>query len=273
MNNISSYDFGYSWYVGYSHVIPLALAAGVGGLALFRGWRIVSIIAGVIALWCVFGLVVTHVVFGLNRPSVLPTERFLASESGRVLDAGAGSGRAAISVLLARPKATVTGLDIYSGYWGIDDNTPERFMANARAAGAADRADARTGDMREMPFEDGEFDAVVSSYAIDHLGREGTVKALSEVNRVLKPGGEFLLMIVNAADWLVRLASPHVLGHHPRQDPERWRGLLRDGGFVLDEDGTTPATYYFYARKKRVQGDRGSGDMSSTHGSAAELVR
>jgi hypothetical protein len=37
-----------------------------------------------------------------------------------------------------------------SGYWGIDENTPERFMKNARIAGVAERAAARVGDMREF---------------------------------------------------------------------------------------------------------------------------
>lgn len=106
--------------------------------------------------------------------------------SARILDAGAGSGRAAVGVLLARPRATVTGLDIYQGYWGIDDNTPERFMTNARLAGAVDRAEARTGDMRDMPFEDAAFDAVVSAYAIDHLRQDGRVKSVATL---LEQGG------------------------------------------------------------------------------------
>jgi len=252
MDNIHSlftYDFGYHWTVGFGHLIPLALAGVVGSIAWWRGAKWLVILAGIVGLWGLAGFFVTHAVFGLNRPMEIPTSRFMASGAGRVLDAGAGSGRAAIGVLLARPKATVTALDIYSGFWGITDNTPERFMANARAAGAADRADAHTGDMREMPFANGEFDAVVSSYAIDHLGREGTAKALGEVSRVLKPGGEFLLLIVNA-DLLTRILSPHALGHHPHQDPERWRGLLKDAGFTLEEDGTQPATFYFYARKR-----------------------
>ena len=42
----------------------------------------------------------------------LPTEQFLASGAGRVVDIGAGSGRAAIGLLLARPRTTVTGVDI-----------------------------------------------------------------------------------------------------------------------------------------------------------------
>ena len=250
MDTITTYDFGYSWPITYGHLVPLAIAAVVAAAAVWRDWpRIVTILAGVVGLWALAGFLVVHFLFGLTRPMELPTERFLALGSGRVLDAGAGSGRAGVGVLVARPKATVTALDIYNGYWGIDDNTPERFMANAAAAGAANRAEARTGDMREMPFGDAEFDAVVSSYAIDHLSQEGTTQAVAEVHRVLKPGGEFLLLIVNSADWLVRLVSPPI-AHHPRQNPLRWRHLIEDAGFTLEEDGTTTATFYFYARKE-----------------------
>lgn len=246
----SSYDFGYSWLITNGHIVPLGLAIVLGAFAMWRGWpRLVVGVAGVLGIWALAGFLVVHFLFGLTRPMELPTDRFLASGAGRVLDAGAGSGRAGVGVLIARPKATVTALDIYSGYWGIDDNTPERFMANARVAGAADRAEARVGDMREMPFQDAEFDAVISSYAIDHLSQKGTTQAIAEVRRVLKPGGEFLLLIVNSADWLLRVVSPP-LAHHPRQSPVRWRHLIEDAGFRLEEDGTTTGTFYFYAKKR-----------------------
>lgn len=247
----TTYDFGYHWLVGYGLVIPLALAAAVGGVAVWRRWpRWIAAVAGVVALWAAAGIFLINVVFGINRPIEIPTERFLASGSGRVLDAGAGSGRAAVGVLLARPQTRVTGLDIYSGFWGIDENTPERFMANARIAGAADRAEAHTGDVREMPFSDGEFDAVVSSYVIDHLRQDGIVKAIAEVARVLKARGEFLLMIVHV-NWVTWLISPHAIAHHPRQDPARWRAFLDQGGFEVEEAGTQPATLYFLARKRQ----------------------
>jgi ubiquinone/menaquinone biosynthesis C-methylase UbiE len=42
-----------------------------------------------------------------------------------------------------------------------------------------------------LPFGDSEFDAVVSSYAIDHLRRDERAKAIAEVARVLKPGASF----------------------------------------------------------------------------------
>ena len=136
-------------------------------------------------------------------------------------------------------------MDIYSGYWGIDENTPERFMTNARIA---ERASAHVGDMRKLPFGNGEFDAVVSSYAIDHLRRAERPQAIAEVARVLKPGGEFLLMIIHV-DWRTWLVSP-LLAHHPSQSPEPWRAVLQENGFTLEEEGMPFTTLYFLGTKR-----------------------
>ena len=250
-----AYDFGYSWSLRYAMLVPLVLAAGLAGLAVWRSWsRWVYIPMVLVALWAAAAVVILNGT--INRPMALPTERFLPSGSGRVLDVGAGSGRAAIGVLLARPKTTAMGVDIYSGYWGIDENTPERFMRNARTAGVAERAAARVGDMRQLPFGDEEFDGVVSSYAIDHLRRAERPKAIAEVARVLKPGGEFLLMVIRV-DWRAWLVSP-LLAHHPSQNPEPWRTLLQEHGFDVQEEGTPFATLYFLAQKR---GARPSGPM------------
>jgi SAM-dependent methyltransferase len=247
---LTGYDFGYSWFIGYGLAVPLALAGAFAALGVWRRWpRWIVAAAGVVMIWALAGLLLINIAFGINSPMALPTERFLTSGRGRVLDVGAGSGRAAIGVLLARPQATVVGVDIYRGYWGIDGNTPERFMRNARVAGVADRASARVGDARDLPFGDASFDAVVSSYAIDHLGGDGKVKALAEAARVLEPRGELLLLIVNA-DWMTWLVSPHAIAHHPRQDPARWRAMLEEAGFAIEEEGTRPATLYWLARKR-----------------------
>lgn len=246
MLDFLSYDFGYSWSVRYAMLLPLVLAGGLAAAAAWRSWsRWLLVLPALVAIWAAGAVVALNAM--LNRPMALPTERFLTSGSGRVLDVGAGSGRAAIGVLLARPGTTAVGVDIYSGYWGIDENTPERFMKNARIAGVADRAAARVGDMRDLPFGDGEFDAVVSSYAIDHLRRAERPRAIAEVARVLKPGGEFLLMIIQV-DWKTWLVSP-LLAHHPSQNPEPWRALLRDSGFTLAEEDTRFTTLYFLATK------------------------
>jgi len=249
MTSPFTYDFGYSWPILWGYLIPIALFGGLAGLGLWLGWRRWLVIgSSLLASWSLASMVTIHA-FGINAPQRLPTEQFLASGSGRVVDVGAGSGRAAVGLLLARPRVTVTGVDIYSGYYGIDDNTPERFMVNARIAGVADRAEAIVGDARELPLPTGEYDGVISSYAIDHISRDGIPKALSEAGRILKPGGEFLLMIVNV-DWWVLLTSPP-MAHHPRANPVRWRTMLETAGFEIVEQGTKPMTFYFLSRKSR----------------------
>lgn len=246
MLDFLSYDFGYDSLVRSGMGIPALVAGAIAALAWWRTWsRWVLIPAAAVALWSVVALLVLNAM--LNTPMQLPTDRFMASGSGRVLDVGAGSGRAAIGVLLARPRATAVGVDIYSGYWGIDGNTPERFMVNARIAGVAERASAQVGDMRQLPFGDSEFDAVVSSYAVDHLGRNDRPKGLAEIARVLKPNGELLLLLVHV-DWRTWLVSP-ILAHHPSVNAGAWRTLLQDAGFSVEEEGTPFTTLYFLARK------------------------
>jgi predicted RNA methylase len=86
------------------------------------------------------GAVIVNGVIRFSLPIALPSAQFLALGNGRVLDAGAGSGRSSLMVLLARPAATVTALDIFGAEYGIGGNTPTRLRANARAAGAESSA-------------------------------------------------------------------------------------------------------------------------------------
>jgi SAM-dependent methyltransferase len=151
-------------------------------------------------------------------------------------------------------------VDIYSGFYGIVENTPARLLTNARIGGVADRIDVQTADMRKLPFPDSSYDAAVSTYAIDHLRRDDIPVALNEVARVLKPGGEFLLGIVNQDFWVrFSMPIPHFgLAAHRPPDRDRWRGLLVGSGFEVLEEGTSPATLYWVARKGTVNPAPGS---------------
>jgi ubiquinone/menaquinone biosynthesis C-methylase UbiE len=164
---------------------------------------------------------------------------------------GAGTGRSALMVLEARPQATVVALDLfadsYRRHFGSEQSGEQRLMANLRAVGVQDRTEVRTGDMRELPFEAAAFDAIVSAYAIDHLNRDGITKSLGEAARVLKPNGEFLLMVIGKEFWGTFAFGPLML--HPMRSQEAWAGLLRDAGFEVLEQGTRPATLYFLVRK------------------------
>ena len=165
-----------------------------------------------LSAWALAGAVIVNLVLGFSLPIPLPTARFLASGSGRVLDAGAGSGRSSLMVLLARPSATVTALDIFGTEYGIGGNSPDRLRANARAAGAESRLEVQVGDMRAMPFAPATFDGAVSAFAIDHLRRADVDRTFAEMSRVLKPGGEFLLLVINQDGW-IRTALPFLVHH------------------------------------------------------------
>ncbi len=100
------YDFGYEWPWTWGHVI----GAVVFALAAYAAWRVarprLGLVFAAIGLWAIAGAAIVNIVLGFSLPIPLPTTRFLEGGQGRVLDAGAGSGRSSLMVLLARPAAT-----------------------------------------------------------------------------------------------------------------------------------------------------------------------
>jgi tellurite methyltransferase len=105
----------------------------------------------------------------------------------RVLDLGAGIGRHALA--LARAGMRVAALD-------ASDQSVKVIGLAAQAAGWD--MEVRQGAMTALPFGDGDFDHVLSWNVIYH-GDEGVVaRTLSEVRRVLRPGGTFMATMLSA---------------------------------------------------------------------------
>jgi SAM-dependent methyltransferase len=246
------YDFGYGWLWNYGHLLAVMPFMCLTLLAWRLRWsRWIIALSLAVTVWGIAGLLIVQLGMRINLPLELPTQRFLAGGSGLVLDGGAGSGRASLMVLLERPEARVLAVDLYEGYFGIQDNKPERLFRNAARAGVEDRIEARVGDLRELQIEDASFDAAVSAYVIDHLDREGVERSLAEIERVLKPGGQFLLMVVNPDLW-IRIAYPFFVHHGyfgGRTDHQRWRSRLESAGLEVREMDTTPGTLYLLAQK------------------------
>jgi SAM-dependent methyltransferase len=97
-----------------------------------------------------------------------------------VLDVATGSGNAAIAA--ARHGCTVTGLDYVPSLL-------ECARARARAEGFAVRF--VEGDAESMPFDDGEFDAVLSCLGVMFAADQR--RAAGELLRVCRPGGTIAL--------------------------------------------------------------------------------
>ena len=112
----------------------------------------------------------------------------------RVLDVGCGRGLLLIGAAKRLPGGTAAGLDIWSQE-DLSANSGAATMANARAEGVAGRVELHDGDMRAMPFDDAEFDAVVACFSIHNIyDRDGRRQAIREIVRVLKPGGQVALL-------------------------------------------------------------------------------
>src|SRR4029078_10246597 len=120
---------------------------------------------------------------------------------------------------------------------------------NLKAAGVDGRASVETADMRKLPFEATSFDAAVSAYAMDHLGRAGAKEALAEAHRVIKPGGDFLLILIENDPW-AKLAFGPLLSHGGTYGAAWWRNAATEAGFEVLESGTRPITLYLLLRRK-----------------------
>lgn len=136
----------------------------------------------------------------------------------RCLDIGCGNG-------LALRCAAEAGLDTY----GLDLST----AALEHSREASPESSLLAADAVALPFAEGAFDCVISLGVLEHTG--DVPRALSEVGRVLRPGGKAVLVLPN---------SRFALGLYPgtgqreavreqRHTLGEWVRLLRESGLEL----------------------------------------
>ncbi|MEN8182462.1 MAG: methyltransferase domain-containing protein [Myxococcota bacterium] len=105
----------------------------------------------------------------------------------RVLDVGVGPG------LLAEDMALTVGQ--HGRVAGVDLSEPMLALARHRCR-ELPWVELRTADATELSFEDGSFDAVVSTQVYEYVA--DLERALAEAFRVLRPGGRILIL---DTDW------------------------------------------------------------------------
>jgi SAM-dependent methyltransferase len=182
-------------------------AAGVAGVVLYfllwpssPGLAIALLNFG---LWPCFWLLATCAImlWGSKFGKFRERDRLLNAISWRgdeqVLDVGCGHGL----MLIGAAKRLTTGKAIGIDLWQKEDqagNSPQATWANVELEGVADRVEIRDGDARQLPFPDASFDVVLSSWALHNIyNRAERDKAVREIARVLKPGGQVAILDIH----------------------------------------------------------------------------
>lgn len=120
-----------------------------------------------------------------------PYRRILAAAGitaqDHVLDLGCGIGNIlmALSERIAFTQPAV-GID-------VSPALIELGRRDIHRAGLDGRIDLQVASATSLPFESASFDVVVTSHVIKHLDDNALVQALSELARILRRGGRFLL--------------------------------------------------------------------------------
>jgi len=75
--------------------------------------------------------------------------------------------------------------------------------------------DLRNGNVLEMPYQDNQFDTVLSISILEHLKPEELDRALREIKRVLKPGGQVVYGVPVERPFMVTMFA--LLGYNIRK--------------------------------------------------------
>jgi demethylmenaquinone methyltransferase/2-methoxy-6-polyprenyl-1,4-benzoquinol methylase len=101
-----------------------------------------------------------------------------------ILDIATGTGDFAIEALSLKPKKII-GVDISEGMLSVGR---EKLIKK----NLTDKIELISGDSEVLPFEDNFFDAVIVSFGVRNF--ENLEKGLSDMLRVLKPGGKVVIL-------------------------------------------------------------------------------
>jgi len=144
---------------------------------------------------------------------------------GEVLEVAIGTG---LNLEHYLPEAKLTGIEL----------SPEMLkLARKRSADMHREIDLREGDAHQLDFPDNSFDTVVCTFSLcaipDHA------RAVSEMRRVLRPGGLLLLadhiespnLIGRGIQRVMELASVPLGGEHFRRRPLT---IVQAEGFMIE---------------------------------------
>jgi ubiquinone/menaquinone biosynthesis C-methylase UbiE len=159
----------------------------------------------------------------------------------RVLEVATGSGEMFRRLVRANPDGKTVGLDL----------SPKMAAHTlGRARRECPRAQAHCGavDVRDLPFRDSSFDAVMCCYLLELLSQEDISRTLREICRVLRPGGRFSLVVIgqngkifNRFYGVCGSLAPAFWGRQVEHDVP---GMIREAGLRIVTDQFVRQGFY-----------------------------
>jgi SAM-dependent methyltransferase len=171
-------------------------------------------------------------------------DRLEVSPGDRVLDLGCGTGRHSFEAL--KRGAKVIALDLNPA----DLRQAGGWMAAMQEAGeCAEAGHLVRADALCLPFADGAFDQVIASEVLEHIPEDR--QAMSEIARVLKPGGRLAVSVPRWFSESVCWALSDEYHLNPGGHVRIYRGdeleeKLRAAGFAVVGEGFAHALHSPY---------------------------
>ncbi len=110
------------------------------------------------------------------------TVKLISEIDGKLLDIGFGSGIIENLLTKSKSKIQIFGIDIAR----VSVETAKRKYPMGKF---------KVGSILKLPYTKSEFDYVLALEVLEHIQPHNTFKALSEVYRVLKPNGYFIISV------------------------------------------------------------------------------
>ena len=159
----------------------------------------------------------------------------------RVLEVATGSGEMFRRLVKANPDGRTYGLD-------LAPNMAAHTLRVARKACPEAEAHCGAVDVRNLPFRSASFDAVMCCYLLELLSQEDIRLTLREIRRVLRPGGNFSLVVigqnVKMFNRMYTLGGSLVPAFWGRQVESRVPDLIRAAGMRVVTDHFVRQGFY-----------------------------
>lgn len=135
----------------------------------------------------------------MARDRINTVKQLIPKDASKIIDIGFGSAQLEKSVLLAKKKIQWFGVDI-------------SYKSVKRASILYPQGKFKTGNITRLKYQNGFFDCAIALEVLEHIKPSLTFRALSEVHRVLKSNGVFIISVPlneNLEEMVLRGENPN----------------------------------------------------------------